>query len=112
MAPWDGERRFTSAITPTVCGGVVGNGRTAGAFRAARSNSSALAWRASTRARVTVRIASSVGRRGLAGDGILAFGRCSGRLWFGKSSGASMPVTRRQREILDYVSKHIDEKGY
>src|SRR3989441_8065807 len=23
-----------------------------------------------------------------------------------------MPVTRRQREILDYIGKHIDEKGY
>src|SRR5437762_914124 len=23
-----------------------------------------------------------------------------------------MPVTRRQREILDYISKHIEEKGY
>ena len=23
-----------------------------------------------------------------------------------------MPVTRRQREILDYISTHIDEKGY
>src|SRR2546430_9247239 len=23
-----------------------------------------------------------------------------------------MPVTRRQREILDYIGKHIEEKGY
>src|SRR5688572_32893770 len=23
-----------------------------------------------------------------------------------------MPVTRRQREILDYITKHLDEKGY
>src|SRR5437773_12549030 len=26
--------------------------------------------------------------------------------------GANMPVTRRQREILDYIGKHIEEKGY
>ena len=23
-----------------------------------------------------------------------------------------MPVTRRQREILDYITKHLEEKGY
>jgi len=23
-----------------------------------------------------------------------------------------MPVTRRQREILDYITKHLDDKGY
>src|SRR6266498_2596510 len=62
------------------------------------------------RARVTARIASSVGRGWL--PGILAFGRYSGRLRFGISSGANMPVTRRQREILDYIAKHIEEKGY
>src|SRR3979409_129300 len=42
---------------------------------------------------------------------ILAFGRSSGRLRFGISSGAKMPVTRRQRELLDYITKHIEEKG-
>src|SRR5882762_6851197 len=55
------------------------------------------------RVRVTATIESRV---------ILAFGRSSGRLCFGISSGANMPVTRRQREILDYVAKHIEEKGY
>src|SRR3954466_16171984 len=55
-------------------------------------------------------MASRVGRDGFAG--ILAFGRSSGRLVFGKSSGDNMPVTRRQREILDFIGKHIEEKGY
>src|SRR6266542_2810276 len=62
------------------------------------------------RARVTARIASSVGRGWL--PGILAFGRYSGRLRFGISSGANMPVTRRQREILDYIDEHIKDGDY
>src|SRR5439155_22513887 len=33
-------------------------------------------------------------------------------LRFGFSSGASVPLTRRQREILDFISGHIAEKGY
>src|SRR5207245_5126275 len=105
----DGERRLSVAVAPTLAPGV-GNGWGAGAAEAARSNSAALFPSAATRARVTPRIASSEAARGL--SGILAFGRYSGRLWFGKSSGASMPVTRRQREILDYITKHIEEKGY
>src|SRR2546422_2332047 len=42
MAPCDGDRRFTSAITPTVGAGAPGNGRSAGPLWAARSNSPAL----------------------------------------------------------------------
>src|SRR2546429_6309048 len=31
---------------------------------------------------------------------------------FGLSSGDHVPLTRRQREILDFVSGHITAKGY
>src|SRR5436309_6274487 len=96
-------------MTPTLAPGV-GNGRGAARVEAPRSSSAARVLRAATRARVTARIASSEAARGLLG--ILAFGRYSGRLFFGKSSGAIMPVTRRQREILDYITKHLDDKGY
>jgi len=43
---------------------------------------------------------------------MLAFGQYSGRLRFGFFSGAKMPLTRRQREILDYIAGHIEAKGY
>src|SRR5438034_9816958 len=109
MAPCDGERRFTSAMRPT-SGVGSWKSRTGGAAAARRSSSAALPSRVAILARVTARIASSVGRGWL--PGILAFGRYSGRLCFGIYSGANMPVTRRQREILDYITKHIEEKGY
>src|SRR6266550_52925 len=109
MAPCDGERRFTSAMRPT-SGVGSWKSRTGGAAAARRSSSAALPSRVAILARVTARIASSVGRDWL--PGILAFGRYSGRLCFGIYSGANMPVTRRQRESLDYITKHIEEKGY
>jgi len=43
---------------------------------------------------------------------MLAFGRFSGRLSFGIRSGDSMPLTRRQREILDFISGQIAAQGY
>src|SRR2546422_9337064 len=46
------------------------------------------------------------------GLGILAFGRFSGKLIFGFRSGDSVPLTRRQREILDFISGHITERGF
>src|SRR5205814_10638598 len=52
----------------------------------------------SMRTRVAERIAS---RRV---SGMLAFGRFSGTLPFGLSSGDCVPLTRRQREILDFIA--------
>src|SRR3989454_6724193 len=43
---------------------------------------------------------------------ILAFGRFSGKLIFGFRSGDSVPLTRRQREILDFISGHITGHGF
>src|SRR2546422_2003777 len=31
---------------------------------------------------------------------------------FGLFSGARVPLTRRQREIFDFISQHIESKGY
>jgi len=44
--------------------------------------------------------------------GILAFGRFSGRLASVYFRENSVPLTRRQREILDFITGHIDAKGY
>jgi repressor LexA len=44
--------------------------------------------------------------------GTLAFGRFSGKLSFGFRSGGSVPLTRRQREILDFISTQISGQGY
>src|SRR6266516_3955143 len=78
----------------------------AGAAAAWRSSSSERSSSASARSCATLRIFSRLGL------GILAFGRFSGRLIFGFRSGDSVPLTRRQREILDFISGHITEKGY
>jgi repressor LexA len=43
---------------------------------------------------------------------MLAFGRFSGRLVFGFRSGEIVPLTRRQREILDFISGQITAHGY
>src|SRR3989449_9317354 len=61
---------------------------------------------ASARSCATLRIFSRLGL------GILAFGRFSGKLIFGFRSGDSVPLTRRQREILDFISGHITERGF
>src|SRR5216117_2266082 len=45
-------------------------------------------------------------------SGTLAFGRFSGRFGFGFPSGDIVPLTRRQREILDFISAHISAHGY
>src|SRR6266853_925644 len=107
IAPADGERRLTSAITPTSRPSRARpNGRGAGAARAWRSSSRARARRPATRSRVAVRIASSLV------SGMLAFGRFSGRFAFGFRSGENVPLTRRQREILDFISSQISAQGY
>jgi len=43
---------------------------------------------------------------------MLAFGRFSGRFGFGFRSGENVPLTRRQREILDFISSQISAQGY
>src|SRR5437588_206615 len=107
IAPADGDRRLTSAITPTVGPASAGAKRRGSGARAARRASSR-AWgrRPAMRSRVVLRMAS----RRL--SGMLAFGRFSGRLGFGFRSGESVPLTRRQREILDFISGQIAAQGY
>src|SRR2546422_1359384 len=78
----------------------------AGAAAAGRSSSSERSSSASARSCATLRIFSRLGL------GILAFGRFSGKLIFGFRSGDSVPLTRRQREILDFISGHITERGF
>src|SRR5438093_7426524 len=78
----------------------------AGAAAAWRSSSSERSSSASARSCATLRIFSRLGL------GILAFGRFSGRLIFGFRSGDSVPLTRRQREILDFISGHITGHGF
>src|SRR6266568_3060905 len=56
------------------------------------------------------RVAERMASRRL--SGMLAFGRSSGRLGFGFRSGESVPLTRRQREILDFISGQITAQGY
>src|SRR5256884_3504672 len=107
IAPADGERRLTSAITPTSRPPRArANGRGAGAAAARRARSRACVRRPATRPRVAVRMASSLV------SGMLAFGRFSGRFCFGFSSGGMVPLTRRQREILDFISAQISAQGY
>jgi len=43
---------------------------------------------------------------------MLAFGQFSGRFVFGFPSGDNVPLTRRQREILDFISVQISAQGY
>src|ERR671923_2645140 len=107
MAPAEGERRLTSAITPTAGPTSAGaKRRGAGASPARRSSSRARGRSPAMRSRVAVRMASS------RLSGMLAFGRFSGRLIFGFSSGERVPLTRRQREILDFISAQIAAHGY
>src|SRR5258708_23002977 len=107
IAPAEGERRFTSAITATAPPESAGaNGRGGGAFAARRSKSRMAGRSASKRRRVAARIVGSVGA------GMLAFGALSGRLRFGLFSGDQMPLTRRQHEILDYITGYIADNGY
>src|SRR5207247_1340580 len=107
IAPADGERRLTSAMTPTSRPARAGaNARGSGVARARRSSSRARDRRIATRSRVAERIASSLV------CGTLAFGRFSGRFGFGFPSGDIVPLTRRQREILDFISAQISAQGY
>src|SRR6266542_510817 len=75
MAPADGDRRLTSAITPTAMPATAGAlGRGVGTPAAARSRAGARSRRVAMRARASAKMASrEVGV-------ILAFGRFSGRL--------------------------------
>src|SRR5579859_4701853 len=82
------------------------NGAGGGAAAARRSSSAVRGRSPSTRRRATTRISSKVAL------GILAFGRYSGRLTSAYIRETGMPLTRRQREILDYLSGHIADKGY
>src|SRR2546429_6055158 len=107
IAPADGERRLTSAITPTSRPARArANGSGSGAAAARRSSSRACVRRLATRSRVAVRMASSLG------CDMLAFGRFSGRFCFGFRSGGIVPLTRRQHEILDFISAQISVQGY
>src|SRR5690242_18895651 len=81
-------------------------GAVGGAAAARRSSSAVRGLRPSTRRRATMRISSRVAL------GILAFGRYSGKLTSANLREPGMPLTRRQREILDYLSGHIADKGY
>src|SRR5207244_7822292 len=107
IGPADGERRLTSAMTPTTRPAKAGaNARGSGVARARRSSSRARDRRRATRSRVAERVASSLV------SGTLAFGRFSGRFGFGFASGHIVPLTRRQREILDFISAQISAQGY
>src|SRR5207244_9063505 len=107
IAPADGERRLTSAMTPTSRPARAGaNARGSGVARARRSSSRARDRRLATRSRVAERIASSLV------CGTLAFGRFSGRFGFGFPSGDIVQLTRRQREILDFISDQLRAQGY
>src|SRR2546421_3010999 len=107
ITPAEGERRFTSAMTPTAGPASAGaKRRGSGAALARRANSRACGRKAAMRSRVALRMAS----RRL--SCMLAFGRFSGRLGFGFRSGDSVPLTRRQREILDFISGQITAQGY
>src|SRR5205823_7435212 len=99
IEPADGDRRFTSAITPTVpppaCASPRARDGGSGAAAARRASSAACGFKAAIRARVAKRIAS---RRV---SGMLAFGRFSGtlafRLIFGRLCAAHPPSTRDSR---------------
>src|SRR2546429_393517 len=107
IGPAEGERRLTSAITPIAGPTSAGaKRRGSGDCAARRSSSRARARRSAMRSRVAVRMAS----RRL--SGLLAFGRFSGRLGFGFRSGETVPLPRRQREILDFISGQIAAQGY
>src|SRR5438477_395148 len=98
---------WTSASTPTAGPASAGaKRRGSGDCAARRSSSRARARRSAMRSRVALRMAS----RRL--SGMLAFGRFSGRLGFGFRSGETVPLTRRQREILDFISGQIAAQGY
>src|SRR5205814_1461649 len=107
IGPAEGERRLTSAITPIAGAASTGaKRRGSGACAARCASSRALGRRLAMRSRVALRMAS----RRL--SGMLAFGRFSGRLGFGFRSGEIVPLTRRQREILDFISGQITAHGY
>src|SRR5258705_10600212 len=95
MAPCEGDRRFTSAINPTVASRSPGNGRTDGPAAARFSSSADLTRRAVTRERAAATIVFSETLCGL--SDILAFGRFSGSLdlrqIFGSpQAGQAMPA--------------------